>query len=440
MTFSAIQIETRTSSIRFDETSNADALLVSNIEFLNRHIVQLATEKDMLQRNATSCIEMLEVHIQKLASERDLLTRRRHLLANLSRSSEKAFSQFSCIPMVSVTQFLTAPDVCRLKASSGKLSEMCNIDGKDLIVHMCSPSIPMDRSQALSLVNRLCLPLIETLQIDAKKAGGKALLSALCLRADSLTSLRSVRISAAAETGDFLMDLRLLMSRIPANQIRSIHLSGLRSVGLVAELIERQTESIESFKVDYFVNGHESDISMIPRMPKLRNFVFDVADVVHLPVSVISNVLLSIENKTAVESIYMPHMQISGQSHEIVTFIEELKDFNNIRQLVVRFRKLPLSVRDIVALREAFDSLPAVCISDHFIVMLDCWATWWPKQSAIWTSPDKITGLSVFREQIDFESLGTTANREWLRLTRDQKNLWSRRIAGNVMKLYLNTA
>lgn len=185
------------------------------------------------------------------------------------------------------------------------------------------------------------------------------------------------------------------------------------------------------------MNGHEQDVTEIPAMPNIRSFVFDVADVVHLPVHVISSLLNSVTHKDSVETIYLPHMQITGQSHEIVEFVELLKEFNNARQLVIRFRRLPLSVREIVSLRESFEALPAVCISDHFIVMLDSWATWWPKQSSIWPSADRITGLSVFREQIDFESLGTTANREWLRLSREQKNLWSRRIAGNVAKLYL---
>ena len=130
-------------------------------------------------------------------------------------------------------------------------------------------------------------------------------------------------------------------------------------------------------------------------------------------------------------------MQISGDSSRVLKLVALLKEFPNVGQLVVRFRHLPLTVKEIVALREAFHRLPAVCISDHFIVMLDSWASWWPQQNAIWDRPEKITGLSVFREQIDFESLGTTANREWLRLTAEQKNLWSKQIAPKVLSLYL---
>jgi len=298
----------------------------------------------------------------------------------------------------------------------------------------------MSFEEAELLIESICLSMVETLFIDAKKSSGRALLGAICNRGNEFKSLKSLRVSAAAETGDFLINLERLMLSLPRSQIESIHFSGFRSISLVSRLIACQRLSIEQFKVDYFVNGHETDVEDIPIMPRLRSFVFDVADVVHLPVSQISKVLQSIVNRNEVDTIYLPHMQISGQSHEIVEFIELVKSFKKVRQLVIRFRRLPLSVREIVKLREAFEALPAVCISDHFIVMLDTWASWWPKQSTIWSSPEKITGLSVFREQIDFESLGTSANREWLRLTREQKNLWSRTIAPNVVKLYLKAS
>ena len=114
-----------------------------------------------------------------------------------------------------------------------------------------------------------------------------------------------------------------------------------------------------------------------------------------------------------------------------------LKQFNRVNQLVVRFRHLPLSVNDIVSLRECFFALPAVCISDHFVVCQSTWCSWWPTLNEVWDRPDKITGLSVFREQIDFESLGTSANREWLKLSKEQKRLWTTKIAPKVMELYM---
>jgi hypothetical protein len=440
MTISAVQTEEvqvpRVGPPRIDSA----CLLNSNIDFLERNISQLAIEKDLLQKNAESCISILELHIRKLLLERELLVRERLNIARRLTVPVSSDINVSCVPIATLCQFLDAADIYSYRATSKQVYEQCHPAESRLVVpHLTPPVVYLSIEEAEALVDSLCLGMVETLFIDAKKPSGKSLMHALSSRGSELKALRSLRVSAAAETGDFLTNLSALMAGLRDHQIESIHFSGLRSLSLVTRLIAKQCFAIKHFKVDYFVNGHESDVSEIPHMPSLRSFVFDVADVVHLPVSVISALLEAVEDRKAVEMIYLPHMQIAGQSHEIVDFIELLKSFNSVRQLVVRFRRLPLSVKEIVSLREAFESLPAVCISDHFIVMLYSWASWWPKQSSIWPSADRITGLSVFREQIDFESLGTTANREWLRLTRKQKNLWSGKIAANVAKLYLRT-
>ena len=440
MTISGIQTDSPQFSEYNRRTRDSSVSVGSDVDFLEKYINQLSIEKDLLQRNAESCLALLDLHIRKLAVERDLIMGH---LCSLSRQSGmfgQRQSDLGAVPFVSLSRFLDGSDVFKLSATSKEIYEQCRPDSRVIMTHLKTPTDYMSFPEALVLVESLCVNMVETLFIDAKKSSGKALLCALSNRSSELRSLKVLRISAAAETGDFLIHLERFMNNLPENQISSIHFSGLRSISLVSRLIQRQRLSIEQFKVDYFVNGHESDVDEIPIMPRLRSFVYDVADVVHLPVSRISSVLEAIIDKPAVETIYLPHMQISGPSNEIVDFIDLMKTFNNVGQMVVRFRRLPLSVREIVSLREAFENLPAVCISDHFIVMLDSWATWWPKQSSIWPSADKITGLSVFREQIDFESLGTTANREWLRLTREQKNLWSRRIAPNVVTLYLKTS
>jgi len=413
----------------------------SNVDFIDRYIHQLSIEKDLLQRNAESCIAMLELHIRKLAIEREILLRDRFDPARRSWTVREPQDNLSSVPVECLSQFLDVSDMYNLSATCKEVYAQCRPASTRIVIsHLTTPTEYMSFEEAELLIESICLSMVETLFIDAKKSSGRALLGAICNRGNEFKSLKSLRVSAAAETGDFLINLERLMLSLPRSQIESIHFSGFRSISLVSRLIACQRLSIEQFKVDYFVNGHETDVEDIPIMPRLRSFVFDVADVVHLPVSQISKVLQSIVNRNEVDTIYLPHMQISGQSHEIVEFIELVKSFKKVRQLVIRFRRLPLSVREIVKLREAFEALPAVCISDHFIVMLDTWASWWPKQSTIWSSPEKITGLSVFREQIDFESLGTSANREWLRLTREQKNLWSRTIAPNVVKLYLKAS
>jgi hypothetical protein len=414
MTYSIVYTEASQTTISYETAVQNHRFVESNIALLEKYITKLALEKEELLKQRTSIVQQIQYY--------------QMLSASIGR-----------LPIAPVAQFLSASGVCNLGATSRHFQEQCAPDNKLLLVHLTTPKRELSLSEAESLVAGLAISMVESIVIEAKRCSGKALMQALSGRGSEMSSLKSVTISAAAETGDLINHVHSFMSAIPKNQLQSIHLSGLRSLAHVSSLIANQSLSIERFKVDYFVNGHEKDIHslIIPVMPRLKSFVFDVADVVDLPIGILLDRLNAIEDKEAVEMIYLPHMQISGDSSRVNELVSLLKQFKNVQQLVVRFRHLPLSVRDIVALREAFDKLPAVCISDHFIVMLDTWASWWPQQNAIWDSPDKITGLSVFREQIDFESLGTTANREGLRLSRAQKDLWSKVIAPKVLGLYL---
>ena len=392
-------------------------------------------------KQVDSNIALLEMYMAKLAKEKDALLRQRTSLVQQIEEYRMLSSSVGKLPIPSIAQFLPARDVCNLSVASQHFRDQCRPEGRLVISHLKTPKAALSTSEVSALLDSFCLPLVESLSVEAKSTSGKAFMAALSSRGSYMTSLREIRVSAAAETGEFLDSFFAFMISLRPDQLTKVHFSGFRSLAHIASAIERQRGSIESFKVDYFVNGHEKDITaaLLPSMPKLRSLVYDVADVVDLPVIVIQSLLAAIEDKSQVTSIYLPHMAILGESAHVVALVEELKAFKNVTQLVVRFRHLPLSVREIVALRENFESLPAVCISDHFVVMLASWATWWPDQRSIWDTPEKITGLSVFREQIDFESLGTTANREWLRLSREQKDLWCHRIAPQVLKLYLGT-
>jgi len=347
-------------------------------------------------------------------------------------------SSVARMPFAPIAEFLTAQDVARLASSCAYYYEQCKPDGKLLCVHLTTPKGDMEIHEARDLLSALALPLIKSVHIDAKRKAGKSLMIALSELASNFNLLETVQINAAAESGSFLASVLSFSESIRPNQLVNVHLSGFRTLANIASFLHAHTESILSLKVDYFVNGHETDITpaLLPVMPNLTSLVYDVADVVDLPIDVILSVLNGIKNKAAVSSIYLPHMQICGDSLKSRELIAVVKKFENATQLVIRFRRLPLGVAEIVALREAFVSLPAVCISDHFIVMLNTWASWWPAQTTIWESADKISGLSVFREQIDFESLGTSATREWLKLSKAQKDLWSRAIADKVSELY----
>jgi hypothetical protein len=414
MTYSIVYTEASQTITSYETAVQNHKFVECNIALLDQYITKLALEKEQLLRHRTSIVQQIQ-HLKMLSTS------------------------IGKLPVVPIAQFLSASDICNFGATSRHFHDQCSPGNKLLLVHLTTPRRDLSLVEAEELINGMALAMVESIVIEAKRCSGKVLMRALSGKGSYMVSLRSVKISAAAETGDFIRDLLSFMEGLSPNQLVDIHFSGLRSLEHVSRLIAKQTLSIERFKVDYFVNGHEKDIrpEFIPIMPRLKAFVFDVADVVELPISLISDRLSAIQDKEAVEVIYLPHMQIAGESSKVIDLVNVLKQFKNVRQLVVRFRHLPLSVKDIVVLREAFDKLPAVCISDHFIVMLDTWASWWPQQNAIWDSPDKITGLSVFREQIDFESLGTTANREWLKLSRAQKNLWSRVIAPKVLGLYL---
>lgn len=372
-----------------------------------------------------------------LAMEKEQLLRQKAMQRGFKPPLKRL--SFDSIPMQSVTQFLSGSDFCRLASTSSLLRSLCAPDSKLFLSHLTTPKLVMTVADARAFLQTLCLPSIHSVSVNAKLSSGKALMLALAEVAHELASLERVYINAAGETGDFIEGLFGFFAGLGGHQLLDIHLSGFRSIEHVATCIGFHTQSVESLKIDYFVSGHECDVTdeMLPVMPRLTSLFFDVADVTDLPVTVLLPFLQGITNPSRVTALYLPHMQISGQSGDIRRAVNVIKSFTSITQLVLRFRQLPLSIPEILSFRAHFSSLPAVCISDHFIVMLQKWASWWPAQQSIWETADEITGLSVFREQIDFESLGSSATREWLKLSVEEKEFWSRIVAKRVLDLYL---
>jgi hypothetical protein len=400
----------------------------------------LMQHKTVIDANLT----LLEMNLERLTRQKEQLMRHRTLLLQRAEKFVIPKSPVGRMPMESIAPFMTATDVCNLSQVSRIFHQKCRSEfGKTLVSHVFTPNNrEMTIHEAIAFVEQLCLPMIETLSIDAKRPCGKVLMEAFSLKGGiCLPSLKSLRISAAAQTGSFLKNLFVFVSTLKPNQLSAIHLSGFLSIRHVSSIFGSQAESLEKFQVDYFVNGHENELvpEFLPAMPKLQSLIYDVADVTEIHVDLLIDRLSQVDNPQKVETIYLPHVQIVGDSSRILYLIELLKGFVNIGQLVVRFRHLPLSVREIVGFRESFSSLPACCISDHFVVIQRSWCSWWPSLPEVWDRADKITGLSVFREQIDFESLGTSATREWLKLSAEQKALWSSKIAPQVLDLYLKT-
>lgn len=400
------------------------------------HVETIKRKTELVETN----ISFLEAYIKKLTIEKEGLVETRHGLLSQLQTHRMHTQAAGRIPMSHIATFLAPSDMFNLMSTSKHFMNSCRSpDDKFLIVHLTSPSCDLTEIQAEHLVDSICLPAVESLFIDAKKKGSIQLMHALASKSCLMTSLTSVRISAAAETGQFISDVYAFFGGLCHGQITSIHLSGLRTMESVGLIIKDQASSIARFRVDYFVNDHEREVvsDFLPEMPNLVSLIYDVADVVDINADLVLARLSAIANKAAVERLYLPHMQIAGDCAKIQSLVSMVKQFSNASQFVLRFRQMPLSVRDIVALREALVDLPAVCISNHFIVAMNAWADWWPSLNEVWDRPDKITGLSVFREQIDFEALGTSATREWLRLSADQKRTWQCVIAPRVQQLYI---
>lgn len=390
-----------------------------------------------------SNIALLDLHLRNLTRQREQLLRQRTTLLKEAEKWQKFKSPLVRLPFESLARFLRAVDVCNFSASSRVFHEKCKEDNnKLLLIHFVTPERGISTvHEARSFIDSLRVEMVETMDIDAKKQSGRLIMEALASKGGAFfTSLVSVRISAAAQTGSFLKSLFIFMSHLPHNKLESLHLSGFLTIRHVAILTWNQAESLEHFQVDYFVNGHEPEIlpEYLPPMPNLRSLIYDVADVCEISADLVIDRLSQITRKDLVTSIYLPHVQILGETNKIQQLVNLIKEFSNVDQIVVRFRHLPLSVGEIVRLREAFAKLPACCISDHFIVVQRHWCSWWPALPDVWDAPDRITGLSVFREQIDFDSLGTSATREWLKLSTEQKELWSTTIASRVIELYLD--
>ena len=391
-----------------------------------------------------SNIALLDLHLRNITRQRDQLMRQRLTLLKQAGKIQMNKSPIVRLPFEALAPFLRAVDVCNLSASSRLFREKCKGDNDTLLLtHLVTPDREVSTlDEACAFVDSIHVSMVESIYIDAKKQSGRLFMEALAIKGGTaFTSLVSLRVSAAAQTGSFLRSLFSFVSQLSPNRLKSLHLSGFLTIRHVAILTYNQAYSLERFQVDYFVNGHETEIlpEYLPQMPNLRSLVFDVADVCDIPADLVIDRLSHIVRKDLVTSIYLPHVQISGETVQIQQLIDLLKEFSNVDQIVIRFRYLPISVSEIVRLREAFAKLPACCISDHFVVVQRNWCSWWPSLPEVWDRPDKITGLSVFREQIDFERLGTSATREWLKLSTEQKELWSTTIASRVMELYLNS-
>jgi len=397
------------------------------------------------QRTLEQHISLIDQQIERLVCERDKLIQDKiQLVQEIERRCmrESALGQ---VPVEYIVQFCEDIDVSRFSKASWYCKQASSDSaGLAIVPHIGKHFNKHASEEAMwFLARNLCGGSVKTLSLDARSEVATYFLEGLIKEGKMLSGVEEISINAAADSGAFV-DLvsTLFINHIPFHTVKRLHLQGLRSIASVGVILSTQNFALEHLKVDYFVSGHENDIleEELPTMPRIRSLVYDVADVTELNAGLLYKRLTEIEDLPSVERIYLPHVQISGDSADIVRVVLLLELLSGTSQIVLRFSHLPFSVKEIVGLRtRTLSHLPAVCISDHFIVAMSSWADWWPKMTEVWPSPSRITGLSVFREQIDFEALGTNAVREWLRLSKKKKAMWESMIAPHVSKLYMST-
>ncbi len=250
----------------------------------------------------------------------------------------------------------------------------------------------------------------------------------------------SSRVNASADQDLSTMCLVELVKRlVPRHKLLHLHLSGLRQIEIAGRIVRKQCRSLQSLRLDYFVGGHETELGPrdLPPLPNIKSLWLDVADLTSLPVTLLLSRLAALTRPELLEVLYLPHVQLYGSGASIVELVNGLDRFEGAKQVVLRFVHLPLSVRQVVDLRHGpLAKFPAVCVSDHFVVAMDTWASWWPPMASVWAHPSMITGMSVFREQVDFESFGTSAVHEWLLLSREQRALWEGEVVDMVRGIY----
>ena len=380
-----------------------------------------------------------------MLTERQLLSLWRERASLISRRQElarevQAISAHSTehLPLSHIASFLSASEVVALSASSSLFKSALSQQSRLVVPHMSIQAANLTERYCNRLFSRICVPSIQSLRIDSRLQSNGALLYALAPHAHLLTSLRSFTLTGGAVTEELTNNLLHLFRCIPKDTLHSMHLSGLKKLTVVGELLCSHKNSLRSVRVDYLVAGHESDVnaSILPVMPELRSLTFDVASLSEAKATVVTSMLHAIKNKSGLQKLYIPHVQLLGSADELRELTDLLPKFTGIKQVVLRFMNLCLPLEEVIGLRRALPLLPCFIVSREFLVAMDAWASWWPVITDVWGSEAQINGISVFREQVDFSSFGANAEKEWLRLPKQDKAFWRQQIAPRVVSLF----
>jgi len=253
-----------------------------------------------------------------------------------------------------------------------------------------------------------------------------------------MKNLQSFSLTGHTVHADLQNSLLMFFECLPPNTIKHLHLSGIRQLATLGQVISTQAGSLQSLRIDYLATEHGTDVNrdILPVMPNIEFLWFDVADLSEAPISLMQDILSSVKNKEKLRTLYIPHVELLGDHTAFRMLLKTLSKFTALDQCVLRFHGFYAPLEDVYELRRAFSHLPAFNISRNFVIAMKKWAPWWPKINDVWPSVDYITGRAVFKEQIEFMSLGCVADREWLRLPREDKELWNKVIAPQVANLF----
>jgi len=253
-----------------------------------------------------------------------------------------------------------------------------------------------------------------------------------------MQNLKSFCLTGHTVNDDLQLSLLTFFENLPPNTLQRLHLSGIRKLETLGKVIKSQAGSLITLRIDYLATDHGTDVTpdILPVMPNIEFLWFDVADLSEAPVSLMLDVLSSIKHKEKLRTLYIPHVELLGDQDSFRPLLKKLSQFTALNQCVLRFHGFYVPLEDIYELRRAFSHLPAFNISRNFVIAMKRWAPWWPKIADVWPAAEYITGRAVFKEQIEFASVGCSADREWLRLSREEKDLWNQVIAPQVQKLF----
>jgi len=380
-------------------------------------------------------LSLLEQQINQLQSEyNEAFAKRQQVVKEIEANSNKPIDK---LPLQHIASFLNPKDLCSLASLCSRFRAELVKTGL-IVPNLVIPKGSIPASIMCRLSKKLCYSSIINLKLDSRLSSNGHLLYFLSQNASHMRNLRSFSLTGNTVNLDLQTSLLTFFDNLPPNTLQRLHLSGIRQLTTLGKVITSQAGSLRSLRIDYLATEHGTDVTpdILPVMPNIESLWFDVADLSEAPVSLMQHVLSSVINKAKLRTLYIPHVELLGDQDSFSALMKTLSLFTGLNQCVLRFHGFYIPLDEIYQLRRAFSHLPSFNISRNFVIAMEKWAPWWPKISEVWPSVEYITGRAVFKEQIEFQSLSCSADREWLKLPKEEKDLWNNVIAPKVVKLF----